>query len=571
MHEACRNLKGILVSILFLSNTLSLAAHTATRKTTAEAHATSAAHSPKTAPTTPTTNAPAPSSDARASAAASYGKLPLRFEANKGQTDARVKFIARGLGYGLFLTPAESVLVLRGGAGRDGQAVVRMKLAGANPSPSVEGAGELPGVSNYFVGKDPSRWRTDARSFSSVRYRDVYPGVDLVYHGDQRQLEYDYVLAPGASARSILVSFEGARASVERSGDLVLRTRGGAEVRQRKPFAYQEVGGERREVAARFARRGGNSFGFDGGAYDPPLPLLIAPTVSLAYGAFVGGDGVDTARDMVLDASGNAWLVGVTTSSNFPATAGAPQPSRGDTVGFGDAFVAKLSAAGDARLYATYIGGAESDDAYGVALDSAGNVYVTGYQTSPHFPTTAGAYQTSPRGRQDAFVLKLNPSASGASALAYSTLLGGGYADFGEDIAVDDAGRVHVVGDTNSANFPTRNAFDPTYNGLFDGHLNDVFVAKLNPAGAGNADLLYSTFMGGSPQDFGLAVTLDNAGNTYVTGATSSNDFPVTPGAFQNVRGDATQGVGSDAFVSKMNLAASGATSLVYSTFVGGN
>jgi len=514
---------------------------------------------------------------------ADYARLPIRFEANRGQTDARVKFLSRGSGYTLFLTPAEAVLALQVNAGahasargrkssRAETAVLRMKMVGANVAPSTEGVEQLPGGSNYIVGSDSSRWLSDVPAFARVQYKSVYPGIDLVYHGAGHQLEYDFVVAPGADPGRVRLAFEGARAMrVDASnGDLVMRV-GGRELRQRAPVVYQEVNGVRREVASRYRINRRREVTFALAEYDATRPLVIDPTVSLAYGAFIGGVGVDTARDMALDANGNAWVTGVTTSLNFPVTPNAPQTVEGDGGVFGDAFVAKLSAAGDAILYATYLGGSQGDEAYGVALDPSGNVYMTGYTTSDDFPTTPGAFQTSPQGRQDAFAVKLNPSASGAAALLYSTRLGGGFADFGEDIAVDGAGRMHVVGDTNSSSFPTRNAFDPTYNGLFDGHLNDVFVAKINPAGAGNADLLYSTFMGGSPQDFGLAVTLDSAGNTYVTGATSSNDFPTTPGAFQNVRGDATQGVGSDAFVSKMNLAASGAASLLYSTFVGGN
>jgi Beta-propeller repeat len=602
-----RRSSGLLLALVFLSNFIVPHAATPVRTTkanpdaparaetstqatptaTASARAATSPHA-----TTPTQPVSSSQSDSSSRAASAFARLPLRFEANQGQTDARVKFLARGDGYNLFLTPGEAVLSLnaeardaKGARAAEGRAsaaevkekktpdVLRMKFVGAEVRASVAGVEELSGRSNYFRGADPSKWQTDVRAYARVRYAGIYPGVDLEYYGDRSRLEYDFRLAPGADPRAIRLSFAGAR-SVRvdaATGDLVLRV-GAREVRQHAPVAYQEIGGARREVASRFRlARGGREVGFEVEDYDASQALVIDPTVSLAYGAFVGGNAVDTARAVALDAQGDAWIAGTTTSVDFPATAGAPQASNGDAGVFSDAFVAELNAAGDSVLYATYLGGSQGDEGAGIALDSSGNVYATGYTTSPDFPTTPGAFQTTPQGRQDAFVVKLNPSASGAAALAYSTLLGGGYADFGNAIAVDDAGCVHVVGDTASAHFPVRNAFDPTYNGSFDGGLDDVFVAKLNPAGAGDADLLYSTFLGGSPQDFGLAVAVDHAGNTYVAGATSSNNFPTTPGAFNNVRGDATQGVGSDVFLVKMNLAASGPASLLYSTFLGGD
>ncbi len=519
----------------------------------------------------------------------SYGKLPLGFEANQGQTESQVKFLARGNGYNLFLTSTEVVLApgktttdKTGKTTRGARhpikdrkakpAVLRMQFVGANPAPQVTGVNELPGKSNYFIGNDPTKWRTNVPSYSSVRYTEVYRGVDIIFYGNQQELEYDIIVAPGSDPRQVKLAFAGARnLRIDKQGDLSIYTQSGRVV-QHKPFTYQELNGQRQIVPSRYVATKGNEVGFEVGNYDATKPLVIDPTVSLAYGAFIGGNGVDTARAITLALDGSAWVSGVTSSLNFPVTPGAPQTTDGDAGIFFDAFVAKLSPAGDAILYATYLGGNQGEDASGVALDAAGNVYLTGYTTSPDFPTTPGAFETSARGQQDAFVVKLDPAASGAAALVYSTRLGGSFADFGEDIAIDDAGRVHVVGDTTSANFPTRNAFDATYGGGGGGgSSDDVFVAKLNPAGAGAADLLYSTYMGGSPQDFGIAVTVDNTGNTYVTGYTSSNNFPTTPGAFQTVRGDPTQGVGSDAFVTKMNLTANGAGSLLYSTFVGGN
>jgi hypothetical protein len=504
----------------------------------------------------------------------------VRFEANRGQTDSKVKFVSRVGGYTLFLTETEAVWVMPGekttrpnsrAGKRERAAVLRMKLAGSNATPSVEGLDALPGGSNYLLGSDSSRWLSDVPAFSKVQYKSVYPGVDVVYYGGEGRLEYDFRVAAGADPRAVKLKFEGARSTRvdAKTGDLLLRV-GRRELRQHAPLAYQQAGGARRVVPSRYRVARGGEVSFELGEYDARLPLVIDPAVSLAYGAFVGGGSYDSARDMHVGADGSVWIAGVTGSLDFPATAGAAQPASNDGI-FGDAFVAKLNPAGDALLYATYLGGTQSDDAQALALDAAGNVYLTGYTTSPDFPTTPGAFQSAPARLQDVFVVKLNPSSGGANSLAYSTLLGGTYSDFGMDIAVDGAGRVHVVGSTNSVAFPTRNAFDPTYSSGQNNSGDDAFVLTLNPAGAGPSDLLYSTYLGGTPQDYALGVVLDQSGHTYVTGYTSSNDFPVTAGAYDTVRGDATQGVGSDSFVMKFDTAASGAASLLYSTFVGGN
>ena len=302
-----------------------------------------------------------------------YGKLPLSFEANQGQTDNRVDFLTRGSGYSLFLTPTEAVLALRKPAASSRArtthappgnteaeqadavppAIVHMKLVGANPSPDVSGLEELPGKSNYFLGNDPDKWSTNVPHYAKVQYKDVYPGVDLVYYGNQRQLEYDLVVEPGADPDAITLSFEGVeRLHIDAQGDLLLDTPGG-EVRQHKPFVYQETDGIRREIAGSYALREGDRVGFQVAAYDASKPLVIDPVLS--YSTYLGGSGEDYffGGGIAVDASGNAYVTGTTSSTDFP-TANPIQPTFGG--GNDDAFVTKLNAAGNALVYSTYPG-----------------------------------------------------------------------------------------------------------------------------------------------------------------------------------------------------------------------
>ena len=392
-RSAYRRFSAVLFTLFFLLNMLPLIAHSSTTPAPAKGTAPRAEAS-GAAPA-------AAAADAEARAAAAYAKLPVRFEANRGQTDARVRFVSRVDGYTLFLTPAEAVWSLGGetAAGRGhkgaagGKATLRMRLAGADTAPAVEGLDPLPGGSNYLIGRDASRWVSDVPAFGKVLYKAVYPGIDVVYYGTDGRLEYDFRVAPGADPRAIRLAFEGARSMrVEAAtGDLVLRV-GGRELRQHAPLVYQQTEGARRVVASRYRLGRGGEVGFELGRYDARLPLVIDPAVSLAYGAFVGGGSFDTARDMALAPDGSVWIAGVTGSLDFPATAGAAQPANADNGVFHDAFVAKLSPAGDALLYATYLGGGQGDEASGVALDSAGNVYLTGYAASTDFPTTPGAF-----------------------------------------------------------------------------------------------------------------------------------------------------------------------------------
>ncbi len=512
-----------------------------------------------------------------------YGKLPISFEVNQGQTDESVRFLARGSGYGLFLTPTEAVLSLRESPAPARTAtphqraatqtpargaVLRMKLVESNPAPVVAGLEQLPGGSNYFIGSDPEKWRTGTPGYAKVKYEEVYPGVDLVYYGNQQQLEYDFVLAPGAHADQIKLRFAGAeRMRLDESGALVLDTAGG-QVRQHQPVAYQTTAdGSREIVASRFVldeRR--SQVGFEVASYDASRPLVIDPAVSLVYGARFGGSNSDSATDIAVDAGGNAYVTGHTFSLDFPTTAGALKTT-GDSV-YNDIFVSKLSADGTQLLYSSYIGGDQPDSVTGIALDSSSNIYLSGYTGSTDFPTTAGAYQATFNGPMKAFVLKLNPSLTGAAQLAYSTFLGGSFRNYAMDIAVDGAGRVYVSGETESTDFPTRNAFQPNYTYSTSFH-PDAFFALINPAGAGDSDLLYSTYFGGNAYDSGPRVAIDADGNAYVGGYTHSTNTPTTPGAFQPTR--ASGASGTNIFIAKFDPAAAGASSLLYSTYFGGS
>jgi hypothetical protein len=512
----------------------------------------------------PTSNAPTglskPDPKAQGKLLGSYGKLPLSFEANQGQTDSPVKFVSRGSGYTLFLTGDEAVFSLRSGKGTVGalpasrqlqptvvpaaNAVLRMKLVKANRAARVIGTEELPGKSNYFLGNDPKKWRSNVPTYAKVKYEGIYSGIDLVYYGNQRQLEYDFVVAPGADPHRIWFDVRGAKhISRNLHEDLVLQMADG-DIHWRKPVAYQENNGERQEIAAHYVIRHKNRVGFELAAYDLRRPLFIDP---LVYSTYLGGSGFDNGQSIAVDKSGNAYVAGQTNSTNFP-TMNPLQPGNG---GGYDAFVAKLNPSGSALVYSTYLGGSADDGGLGIAVDSSGRAYVTGYTNSTNFPTM-NPLQAANGGSADVFVTELNPS---GSALVYSTYLGGSEIDMGFAIAVDSSGNAYVTGFTYSTNFPTLLPLQPTNAGS-----SDAFVTKLNPSGSA---LVYSTYLGGSSVDHGSGIAVDSSGDAYVAGNTQSTDFPITNGAFQPTFGGAF-----DAFVAKLNSTGS---AVVYSTYLGGS
>jgi len=539
-----------------------------------------------------------------------YGRLPLSFEPNLGQTDPQVKFLSRGSGYTLFLTDHEAVLALAArdsGLGKERilgpipnvehriPTVLRMNLLGTNPAAEVTGMKELPGKSNYFLGDDYKMWHSGVPNYAAVKYHDVYTGVDLVYYGNQGRLEYDFVVAPGTDLTVVRLSIETGRARfqarewklkagnakresllhIAANGDLLVSTEGG-EVRLHKPIVYQLRpaadsrsstardkssrsvdsvlrAADKRFVQAKYVIRNDMQIGFEIGTYDKSKPLVIDPT--LTYSTYLGGGGGDAASAIALDSSGNTYITGTTASTNFPTAS----PEQSTLGGSTDAFVAKLNSSGSKLVYSTYLGGNGSDVGSGIAIDPSGNAYVTGTTYSANFPTTKGTLQTAYGGGGDVFVAKLNPA---GSMLVYSSFLGGSGPDFGQAVAVDSSGNAYVTGSTQSTNFPTAKPLQSAGGGG-----EDAFVAKLNAMGAA---LTYSTYLGGTAADSGQGIALDSSGDAYVTGFTSSPDFPVTPGAFQPHCGGFSSGScpAEDAFVTELNSAGSG---LIYSTYLGGN
>jgi uncharacterized protein (TIGR03437 family) len=515
-----------------------------------------------------------------------YGRLPLNFEVNAGQTGPSVKFLARAAGYGLFLKEKEAVLALRDGGCVETTgvcahqtSVLRMQLSGAsNVAPAPQGEEQLPGMANYLVGNDPQKWHTRVPTYAKVRYHDIYPGVDLVYYGNHQQLEYDFVVAPGADPNAIRLNFLGARSlRLDSEGNLIVTIPGGA-IAFHKPLVYQMVNGRRSVVQGGF-RATKHTIGFRLGTYDRTEPLVIDPV--LVYSTYLG-NASSGAFGITADSAGNAYVIGHAETPYFPVTAGAFQTTK---VQFCVPFVAKFNPAGAALVYSTFLGGSACDSAKGVAVDGARNVYVVGTAASNDFPTTTGAFQTANPGAA-AFVSKLNPT---GSALLYSTYLGGGVTSYeggvsASAVAVDSSGNAYIAGVTNSSTFPvTAGAFQTAPK---KGLGSSAFVTKLNSTGSA---LVYSTFLGGSGAgvfSIGPAVILgdgasglavDSAGNAYVTGYAYSTDFPVTAGAFQTTNKAAVPlasgGVfpsyeRSSPFVTKLNATG---TALLYSTYLGGS
>jgi Concanavalin A-like lectin/glucanases superfamily/Beta-propeller repeat len=547
---------------------------------------------------------------------AAFAQLPLSFEANAGQTNSEVRYLARGAGYTIFLTANETVLSLKNGQREN--AVVRLKLSGANPTRHIEPLDELAGKSNYFIGSDPKLWRTDVPLYSKVRYSKVYSGIDVVYHGSQQQLEYDFVVAPGADPNEIKLEFAGAdKIDINADGNLVLYA-GGGELVLQKPIAYQQVNGERHAVNVGYHLKGKSQAALLLAQYDAGKELVIDPV--FLYSTYLGGSGSDGANAIAVDAMGNAYVAGQTNSFDFPVTAGAPQSTQPSDTPNGNpsAFVTKLNPSGNAIVYSTYLGGSCTDIAFGIAVNAAGEAYITGTtgsgfnvqfnspdcgplnQPFQQFPQV-NAFQATYGGSSDAFVTKLN---SAGNAIVYSSFLGGGGSEFGRAIAVDALGNAYVTGETISmspqtTNFPTTPGAYQTSNAGSE----DAFVTKVsyNPL-TQTTSLAYSTYLGGGGGDVGRGIAVDALGNAYVTGLTRSGavdgcnnpdpfaqpPFPTTPGAYQTMmapsqpnnscmfccRDQFGNPIGTpvnpnlqDAFVTKLN---STGTALIYSSYFGG-
>jgi photosystem II stability/assembly factor-like uncharacterized protein len=378
--------------------------------------------------------------------------MPLRFEPADVRGGDRAEFVARADGYAVALADANAQIAIIPTSGI-GRTVIAVKLVGGSPTATADALELQSGVTNYLIGNSPSEWRSDVRGYSKIEYHDVYPGIDVVYYGNHQRLEYDFVVAPGASYRAIAIEFEGTTAVwIDRHGNLVMKTAAGDLV-QRAPVIYQDVDGTRTPVSGGYIRLGEKRFGFRVGPYDPQRPLVIDPEV--IYSTYLGGAREERGGGVAIDGEGNIYITGTTSSANFPLTA--PFAHGRDNV---DVFVVKLNAAGDQLLYATYLGGTASEEPTDVAVDSAGNAHVVGTTFSFDFPTVH-AIQPSRRGINDSFVAKLDPT----GAVIYSTYLGGNQDEAGEGIAVDRFGRAYIAGSTNSTDFPTVNAMQPSLGG----------------------------------------------------------------------------------------------------------
>ncbi|HQU84053.1 MAG TPA: SBBP repeat-containing protein [Pyrinomonadaceae bacterium] len=512
-----------------------------------------------------------------------YGKTSLLFEENKGQTDKSAKFVSRGKGYTLYLTESEAVFSLKAKTSEENDENflnnpktedqkpktvsenLTMQFVGANKNPNISGEAETVTKTNYYIGK--KRFE-NLSNYKRVNYKNIYDGIDAVFYGNENgQLEYDFIVAPNADTNKINLNFDGAKdLLIDENGNLVVKTEN-AELTQQKPFAYQIIDGEKREVEANYVKCNQSQIAncksqisFALGEYDRNLPLIIDPKVD--YLTYIGGTAFDDTFEVAADVQGNAYFTGKTESLNFHGEIR-------DGNDAGGAYIAKLNAQGTDFLYVTILEGNGEDTARGIAVDASGNAFVTGV-ASHFFPTTSGAYDTTHgvANSADAFAAKLNTSGT----LVYSTFLGGTDLDEAFDVAIDAGGKAYVVGFTYSnVAFPTKNKYQGcgiplTPGGTFDSQ--DAFLTVLNAAGS---DITYSSCIGntlgivGASDETAFSVAVDSANNAYVTGITNSNSFKVKNAFQPNIGG------GKDGWVAKFNPAASGDASVVYATFLGGS
>jgi len=551
--------------------------------------------------------------------------VPLSFEPNQGQAASTVQFLARGSGYALFLAPGQIVLNLERQQPASAASVgtLRMSLIGASAKANALGLAPQPGVVSYFIGNDPKNWRSGIPTYGKVNYGQIYPGVDLIFYGNQRQLEYDFVVAPGADPSRIAWRIDGARASIDAEGNLVLSAPNGP-ASFKKPVLYQMNGDQKTPVEGSFAVAG-HEIRFRLGSYDHSRALIIDPVLS--YATYLAGSSTDhiglptgpgnlavgMSQGIALDSAGSVYVTGYTYSIDFPTkTPYQPAPPTkvaGVSPGqWPSAFVTKFSPDGSSLVYSTYLGGNGYDNAYAIAVDSSGNAYVTGETDSPDFPVTNGAYQTvcSPApnntgapvqnssdcysSNTSAFVTKLNPT---GTSLVYSTFLGGnGSWAYATAIAVDGAGRAYIAGNENEDCYRgqpyTFQSCFPTTNGAVIGGVQPVggdpqfaFVAAFDPTGA---QLLYSTLFGDlnfqctiacGGDTYGTGIAVDASGYFYLVGETMASNLPTTAGVIQPtgapLGNPATYVQAWRGFIAKFNpVTSAGGASLAYSTYLGG-
>ena len=553
-------------------------------------------------------------------ARAVLGQLPLIFEPNRGQADPRVKFLARGAGYSLFLDQTSAVLAMQTAPAGDSEQVVRMKLVGADPAAAIVGTDPLPGKSNYILGNDRQQWHTGIPQFAGVRYQSVYPGIDLVFYGNQGRLEYDFRVAPGGNPAQAELQFDGATKLELTDGVLILTGKNEGGLRLLAPHVYQRVAGRQKPVAGRFVLRGADRVGFEVGAYDRSRELIIDPV--LAFSSYFGGSGSETSPSIAVNGNGNIYIVGTTTSPqtsftdyNLTSHTSIPSTLLITPTGPSHIFVAEINPSQPSVLYETFIGGSGTDTSIGIAVDSGGNAYLVGNTSSPDFPIFGFPYQTAPetKGAQCAgitctsvFVSVLNPA---GSTLTYSSYLSGNGNDQASGMTIDLNGDVFITGATTSTDAPSStDAFPATLSPVPYQNTPKAspqfFVTKLNPAIPSVGGIAYSTYFGGSTPGGAVAVgggiAVDSTGNIYFNGTTNfynsgqgaygngqTEDFPIL-NAYQPCLDTpppvtlpvtnpcsapaTTPPYPTDAFMAKLNpnAAQTGGSQLIFSTYLGG-
>ncbi len=490
----------------------------------------------------------------------SYNNLPIYFVKNQGQTNPEVKYFSRSVNPDIFLISNGMIISLHSNRKmkrseeksklkeqRESYAI-KMDLENSNRLPEIEGIDRLPGKVSYFKGSDPQKWQQNIPIYSKVKYTGIYPGIDMVFYGKQKELEYDFILSPGASCENITMAFEGIdKADLDEDGNALLHF-GEEEISLHYPKAYQDIDDKRQEVLCRYKIKDECKVQFEVGSYERNAPLIIDP--ELSYSTYLGGSDFDFGNGIAIDEDDNAYITGTTNSLNFPTTIGAYQT---ENAGENDVFITKLNSLGNALIYSTYLGGSLNDEGNGIYVDMEGNAYVTGRTNSTDFPTTEGAYQRENSGGYDAFAVELGPL---GGDLVFSTYLGGFFEDQGNSIQVDYFGNVCITGGTRSDDFPvTEDAYQRENAGGAD-----AFVTKLTPGGS---SLFYSTYLGGRYDDEGSSIAVDDSGYAFITGNTLSDNFPTTLGAYQE---DYSGGL--DAFVTKLYP---GGNVLAYSTYLGGS
>jgi hypothetical protein len=490
-------------------------------------------------------------------------RLPLRFEANVGQWKPQVRFSARSGGAQLFLTERQATLTAKGQA-------VSMSLLRSNPHPTITPCGKMDAPVSYFVGRGP-KWRTGVAQYTSVKYGNVYPGIDVVYYGSGAQLEYDFVLQANADPSRIRIQFGGAgRVLVNPDGDLVVETATG-QIVQKKPYIYQMDGAERRTVAGRYRMLGPNVAGVTLEAYNRAQPVTIDPV--LTYSTLLGGETTDSVVAVAIR-NGLIYVAGNTGTSDLP---GFNESFAASSLGGSEGFLAVLNpllSGASSLRYFTYVGGSADDVINAMTLDGVGNVYLAGSTKSIDFPlggvnvTTelGGILDTndtdtaSRKSYSDGFMLKMNPGLEATEGLIYGTYLGGKYTDVATAVAVDTRGKILVAGTTQSTNFPVS---DTAYAGVLYG-TQDAFLCWIDPDSDG--PLWYGTYFGGELIDDVRTLTVNSSEMVYIGGSTVSTLLPTKGSPYRgSLQGD------SDAYLAVFNPYLTGDASLVYSTYIGGS